>query len=94
MPNLGEVKVTLKAENGVCLENMKWQHADVNMPIMSVRRLTKKGSTVEFNDTGGKINLPDGSVIPFYMMNGVYFVKLLVMPPDGSNIPPFGGLGA
>ena len=42
MPNLGEVQVTLKAENGIRLENMKWQHADVNMPIMSVRRLTKK----------------------------------------------------
>ena len=83
MPNLGEVEVTLTAENGVRLENMKWQHADVNMPIMSVRRLTKKGSRVEFHDKGRTIKMPDGNIIPFYMLNGVYFVKLLIEPPKG-----------
>ena len=94
MPNKGEVNVTLKAENGVVLKDMKWQHADVNMPIMSVRRLCKRGSRVEFHRRGGTITLPDGNVIPFEKINGVYFVKLLIEPPDGSGLQPFGGQGA
>ena len=94
MPNNEEITTTLQAENGVKLENMKWQDTELNMPIMSVRRLAKKGSRVEFHDTGGNVYLPDGNVIPFYLIHGVYLIKLLITPPDGSDQPPFGGPGA
>ena len=91
MPNKGEVQVNLQADNGVKLEGIRWQHADVNMPILSVSRLAKKGSTVEFHDKGGTIKLPDGNIIPFYMLNVVYFVKLLIEPPEHADCPPVGG---
>ena len=34
MQNKDEVTVNLKAEHGVRLTDMAWQHADENMPIM------------------------------------------------------------
>ena len=43
MPCRGEVTTTLTAENGAKLEGVKWQDADVNMPVLSVRKLAKKG---------------------------------------------------
>ena len=93
MPNRGEVTVDLTAGNGVKLEGVKWQDAPVNMPILSVRKVARKGARVTFWDDGGVIKLPNGDKIPFYHAQGVYFVKFIVDPPKGSNIPPFGGPG-
>ena len=94
IPNRGEVVVDLKAENGVLLEKIAWQNAPVNMPILSVKYLAKRGSRVNFWNKGGVIKLPDGNRIPFYEAAGVYFVKLKIQPPEGSNLPPFGGQGS
>ena len=62
MPNRGEVSVGLTAGD-VDLGAMKWQDAKVNMPILSVRRVARKGSRVEFWDGGGVIKLPCGQKI-------------------------------
>ena len=70
--------VTLKAENGVAVHNMQWQHADVNTTIMSVRRLCKKSSRVEVDKRSGTITLDDGNTKPFCMVNGVYVVKCVI----------------
>ena len=92
MPNRGEVTVNVVAGD-VDLGPMKWQDADVNMPILSVRRIAKKGSRVSFWDGGGVIKLPDGTKVPFYEYQGVYLIKLAVKPPDGSGLPSFTGQG-
>ena len=44
--------VDLTAGNGVELEGVTWQDAPVNMPIVIVRKLAKKGSRVTFWDDG------------------------------------------
>ena len=83
----------MTAENGVRLENVKWQDADVNMPVLSVRKIAKNGSRVQFWDDGGEINLPGGNVIPFYHAHGVYCVKFIVDAPPGAEGPSFIGPG-
>ena len=94
MPNLGEVKVDLVAEHGTKLENLKWQNVDVNVPILSVKHLARKGAKVTFWNGGGVVKLPNKDRIPFWETGGVYFVKMKKLPPPGSEQPPFGGHGS
>lgn len=82
--NEGKVKVNIKTTNGVRLTDVTFQNAKVKMPILSVRRIVRKGSRVEFFVGGGVIHLPDGQKIDFVERFGVYFVHLIVEPPDGS----------
>ena len=77
----------------VCIGPIKWQDANVNMPILSVRKIAKKGSKVEFWDDGGQIILPTGQKVPFFVYQDVYLIKLLVKPPEKSGLPPFTGPG-
>ena len=63
------------------------------MPIMSVRRLVRKRSKIEFVDGGGVITLPNGQTVTFKERHGVYFDKLYVVPPYDSDQPGFTGLG-
>lgn len=93
MPNRGEVTVTARTENGIEIPEMKFQDAPANMPILSVNCFTKKGSRFTVHDTGGHIRLPDKSKIPFYPINGVYVLKLMIDPPKGSGLPTFTGQG-
>ena len=65
----------------------------INMPILSVRRVAKKGSKVEFWDNWGVIRLPNGKETTFYEYTRVYLVNFLVKPPDDANISPFTGPG-
>ena len=76
------------------MPQFKFQNAKVGMPILSVRRLVKKGSKVEFADDGGTIYLPCGQKVSFKERHGIYFVKLYVVPPDGSDQPGFTGPGS
>ena len=95
MSNEGEVKVDLVAENGSKLTGFKWQNLPgIKVPVIAVKHLARKGARVSFWDGGGVIKLPDGHKIPFHEVAGVYFVKMKVMPPEGSNLPPFGGRGS
>ena len=51
------------------------------MPIMSVRYLVRKGCSVKFFLGGGEIHFPDGKVLPFVEMQGVFFIGLDVKQP-------------
>ena len=90
--NEGKVKLKAVTEEGVELPEMTWQNAKVSMPILSVRRLVRKGSRVEFAGEGGTIYLPDGNEIKFFEKIGVYMIHLYIQPPDGGE--GFGGLGS
>ena len=94
IPNEGESKVTLMSDDGFLLPQITFQNAKVGMPIMSVRRLVRKGSKVEFEDDGGTITLPCGKTVTFKERHGVYFVKLYVVPPENNDQPGFTGLGS
>ena len=60
IPNEGKVQVSARTIDGIELPPLTFQNAKVSMPILSVRRLVRKGSRVEFLDGGGIIHLPDG----------------------------------
>ena len=94
MPNRGQVSLNVRTENGIEIPDMKWQDAPVNMPILSMKCFAKKGSRFTFHDTGGHIRLPCGRKIPFYLVNCVYLIKLIVDPPKGSDMPSVGGQGS
>lgn len=87
--NEGKVKLQARNPDGVSLPPMSWQNAKVKMPILSVRRMVRKGARVEFFKRGGIIHLPDERKINFIEKFGVYFVHLLIDPPDGTDAPGF-----
>ena len=52
---------------------------EVEMPILSVRKMVKRRNVVRFADGGGTIrNSQTGRTIRFYEHEGVYFLKLKV----------------
>ena len=96
IPNEGKVQVTARTTDGIPLPPLTFQNAKVSMPILSVRRLVRKGSRVEFLDGGGIIHLPDGKGVNFIEKFGLYFIHLIVDPPDGAEqgTPSFTGPGS
>ena len=55
---------------------------ETDLPILSVRKMIKAGSDVEFHDGGGSIrNRQTGLTLFFYEHEGVYFIKLKVKDP-------------
>ena len=59
---------------------IKSSNLPVNCPILSVRRIIKKGNDVGFNDTGGFIrNRTTGRMISFVERKGVYFVNMKIL---------------
>ena len=84
LPNKGEFDVDVETDEGH-ERRAAFQTANVTMPILSVRRLVRKGCRAEFFDGGGIIHLPDGQNIDFVERFGVYFVHLIVEPPDGTT---------
>ena len=55
------------------------------MPRPSVRRLVRKGSRVEFLEGGCIIHSPDGKAVKYIEACGVYFIHLIVDPPNGAE---------
>ena len=54
----------------------------VECPIISVRKVVKKGNIVKFKDNGGyNINIANKKKLRFIVRNGVYFIKIPVVPP-------------
>ena len=54
----------------------------VECPIISVRKVVKKESIVKFKDSGGYImNIATKKKLRFIERNGVYFIKIQVVPP-------------
>ena len=87
--NEGEVTVKAVDANGTPMPTIVFQHAKIGMPILSVRKLAKKGAKVEFEHGGGTIKLPNGDTIPFVQRHGVYFVRLFVQDPNNPDMPGF-----
>ena len=55
---------------------------DVELPILSVRKIVKRRNSVRFNQRGGTIKCLDtGRILKFYEHEGVYFIKLKVTDP-------------
>ena len=52
-------------------------------PILSVRKIVRKGNYVTFRDGGGYIkNVKTGDKMRFVERQGVYFIKVLVKAPS------------
>ena len=53
------------------------------MSIISVQKIVRKGNKVIFEDEGGYIlNVKTGKRLNFVEKHGVYFIKIMVLPPD------------
>lgn len=62
--------------------NVAFKDMETDLPILSVRKMIKMGSDVEFHDGGGSIhNRRTGNTLLFYEHEGVYFIKLKVKDP-------------
>ena len=68
---------------------------EVEIPILSVRKMIKKRNQVHFDEGGGFIENKDtGTRVPFYEYAGAYYLKLCVHDPKpihqllGSNRQP------
>ena len=80
IPNLGEQRVDFKTFEGH-EGAIDFQVADVKRPLLSVTSVTKRGSTVVFDEGGGHITSPNGDRrIRFHRRAGVYVLDLWVPP--------------
>ena len=62
--------------------NMAFKDMEIEVPILSVRKMVKKGNDVNFEKGGGTIvNRSTGRVLRFYEHDGVYFLKVKVTDP-------------
>ena len=86
---LGRVKTKGTVE-GMSLD-IAWQSMKVKVPILSVRKLVRDKHHVRFHSGGGYIkNLQTGQRIPFFEYQGVYYLKMKILPPiDQSSSPVF-----
>ena len=63
---------------------------DVELPILSVRKMVKRNHVVTFDVEGGTIvNKATGQTFHFHEHEGVYFIKLKVAGPDDDIGPLF-----
>ena len=64
---------------------------EVEMPILSVRKMVKRGNDIDFRKGGGFIrNRNNGKTVRFHEYEGVYYLKLRVEnPADVVNIMGF-----
>ena len=84
---LGSVTVNATAD-GMPVR-VRFNDMDVQCAILSVRRLCMDGHEVYLNYDGGYIeNMESGKRIPFFEMDGVYYIKLKIQQPqDVMPIP-------
>ena len=81
MKRLGRVK-TIGTVEGKSLD-VQWNAMKVKVPILSVRRLVHDKHSVRFRREGGYIrNLRTGEKIPFFEFQGVYYLKMKIVPPS------------
>ena len=60
---------------------------DVDVPILSVRRIVRRGNLVKFRRGGGYIqNARTGRKLPFVERQGVYFIKVKVKNPSPDDV--------
>ena len=88
MKQLGRVK-TRGLVNGKSL-NVHWNAMKVKVPILSVQRLVHDHHNVRFKKGGGYIkNLLTGERIPIFEYQGVYYLKMKILPPTRDVDPVF-----
>ena len=79
--NKGRVEISASA--GGQDFHCAFKDMEVELPILSVRKIVKRRNKVEFADEGGTITHNDsGAVMRFFEHEGVYFLKLKVHDPD------------
>ena len=79
--NKGRCVVHGKAQ-GTSL-NMAFKDMETEVPIISVRKMVKKGNDVQFGAGGGTItNRSTGRRLRLYEHDGVYFLKINVTDPS------------
>ena len=63
-----------------------FQCADVDTPILSIRRLAMNGHEIRFTEKGGYIlHLKTGHRTKFVIHDGVYFIKLKQLNPPANE---------
>jgi len=63
--------------------SIDFRDMEVEMPILSVRKMIKKRNLVQFEDDGGFIKNQDtGRTTKFYECDGAYFLKLRIDDPS------------
>jgi hypothetical protein len=81
----GSVNVTGKIGNQDA--HINFRDMEVELPILSVRKMVKKGNQVLFDEGGGFItNRATGARIRFFEYAGAYYLKLEVGDPDAANL--------
>ena len=84
MYNKGRVEISASA--GGQDFHCAFKDMEVELPILSVRKIVKRRNTVEFADAGGTITHNDsGAVMRFFEHEGVYFLKLKVHDPNAPS---------
>ena len=72
------------SEGSIC--NVTFQCADVDMPVLSTRKLCESGHEVLYKHNGGLIiDTKTGQTTKFVMRAGVYYLKLRVLKPAGHE---------
>ena len=89
--NGGEMVVDKEIELNIELDGqpvtVKFSELPVQMPILSVRKIVKRGNRVVFQDQGGYIvNKSTGRNINFVDNNGVYFVRMKLPESPAQNV--------
>ena len=65
---------------------MNYKDMEVELPILNVRKMVKRGNDVQFVPDGGTITHRDtGRSIKFHEHEGVYFLKLKVAGPKADS---------
>ena len=74
-----DVHVDIEGENHV----IEFDDLPVECPIISVKKIVHKGNKVIFQEKGGYIlNVDTRKKLHFVEKQGVYFIKIKVLPPD------------
>ena len=83
--NLGEKNVRLQTSEGQS-STITFQCADVDTPILSIRRLAMHGHEIRFTNKGGYIlRLKTGHHTKVVIHEGVYFIKLKQLRPPANE---------
>ena len=83
MKRLGRVRTRGLVE-GMQLD-IRWNSMKVKVPILSVRKLVQDNHNVWFEKHGGYIlNLLTNEKLPFFEFQGVYYLKMKILPPPDS----------
>ena len=82
--NEGQTKIVHITENNDHID-FTFQHADVAMPVLSIRKVAHRGCTASFWKGGGEIVFASGIRMPIIERLGFYFVCLKVKRPENAS---------